>query len=224
MADERRAGRPASPEHLARQLSDLADITDIAEELGLMGDIGLGDTAETVFDYLDATRWSLAEYALRGERTSRLVNAPNPLVEVAIDDQAGGALDRSARAIRSRAAELAEQVRHTNTVVARWLVAHRVAVANPCYLDSNLLLNRHEHGDLDPSALSEDPLYLLVCHLQDVLDAADRRADVDGPALTHLRAQLTLPLRAVQHEMVAAMAYHAAAIAFARAVSQLEAG
>ena len=224
MADELRARRPVSAEQLAREL---ADISDIAEELGLMGDIGVGDSADTVFDYLDATRWSLADYVLRGERTSRLVNAPNPLVEAAVEDhteRTGDALDRAGRTLRTRAAELADQVCRTNTVVARWLVAHRVAVANPCYLDSNVLLRRHHRGDLDPAAISEDPLYLLVCHLQDVLEGAERWGDVDEPALQHLRAQLTLPLRAVQQEMVAAMAYHAAAIGLARAVSQLEAG
>jgi predicted DNA-binding protein len=221
MADELRARRPASAEQLAREL---AEIADIADELGLIGDAGAAEVADSAFDYLDTTRWSLADYVLRGDRTRRMVNAPNRLIDAALAERSDGDLERAARALRSRADELSEQVCRTNTVVARWLVAHRVAVANPCYLDSNVLFNRLRHGDLDPSAISEDPLYLLVCHLHDVLEAVDEWDDADAPALQHLRAQLTLPLRVVQDEMVAAMAHHAAAIALARAVARLEAG
>lgn len=222
MADELRARRQTSAEQLARELSDIAEI---AEELGLMGDAGsLAATADCVFDYLDTMRWSLADYVLRGERTRHMVNAPHPLIEAALAEHIDDGLHRAAQALRARADELAEQVSRTNNVVARWLVAHRVAIANPCYLDSNALFDRYRRGELDPAAISEDPLYLLVCHLHDVLEAVDDWEDDDAPALHHLRAQLTLPMRAVEQEMVSAMAHHAAAIGVARSLSRLEAG
>lgn len=210
-----------SADELARELSDIARIAD---ELGLTGECGAA--ADNAFDYLDTVRWGLADYILRGDRIRRLVNAPNPLVELA-DAEIGHtdtALSRTARALRARADELAAHVRGTNRVVADWLVAHRVAIVNPAYLDSNALYDRYRRGELDPATVSEDPLYLIVCHLHDVLEATADWDDADGPALQHLRAQLTLPLRAVQHEMVAALAHHAAAIGLARAVSRLEAG
>ena len=222
MADELRARRPTSAEQLAGELSDIADIAD---ELGVTGD--LRDDADdvcSVYERLDTTRWSLADYLLRGERTRRMVNAPNPLVEAALAEYGDPALGRAADNLRARADELAEQVRRTNTVVARWLVAHRVAIANPCYLDSNALFDRYRRGDLDPTAVSEDPLYLLVCHLGDVLETVDEWAHADAPALQHLQAQLTLPMRAVEHEMLAAMAHYAAAIGVTRTLAKLEAG
>lgn len=221
MADELRSHRPTVAEQLARELSDIADIAD---ELGLLDDPAVAsDAADSVYDHLDTTRWSLADYVLRGERTRRLVNAPNALVEAAVAEHTDRALDRAAQLLRDRADDLAEQVRVTNTVVARWLVAHRVAIVNPCYLDSNALYDRYRYGDLDPEAVSDDPLYLLVCHLHDVLEAVGEWDSGDSPALQHLRAQLTLPMRAVQHEMVAAMAHHAAAIGVTRTLSRLEA-
>ncbi|MCP9273042.1 hypothetical protein [Mycolicibacterium arenosum] len=220
MADELRSRRPTVAEQLARELSDIADIAD---ELGLLDDPVAAPETESVYDYLDTTRWSLADCVLRGERTRRLVNAPNRLVDVAVAEHADRALDRAAGLLRDRADDLAEQVRLTNTVVARWLVAHRVAIVNPCYLDSNALYDRYRYGDLDPEAVSDDPLYLLVCHLHDVLEAGGEWDGGDSPALQHLRAQLTLPMRAVRHEMVAAMAHHAAAIGVTRTLSRLEA-
>lgn len=215
MADELRARRPTSAEQLAGELSDIAEI---AEE------VGEAATADSAFDYLDNTRWSLADYVVRGERTRRMVNAPNPIVDAALAAHADAGLDRCARMVRERADELAHHVQRTNTVVARWLVAHRVAIANPCYLDTNVLFDRFSSGVLDPTAISEDPLYLLVCHLHDVLEAVDEWDDGDAPALQHLRAQLTLPMRMVQHEMLAAMAHYAAALGLTRTLSRLEAG
>lgn len=177
--------------------------------------------AETAFDFLDTTRWHLADYVLRGERALRLVNAPHPLVATIGD--ADDSLTELARVVRIRADALAEQVRHTNGVVSRWLVAHRVAVANPCYLDSNALLDRYRRGDLDPVSVSEDPLYLLVCHLQDVLAAADEWDDPDARALHHVKAQLTLPLRMVRDEMALAVAHQAAAVELSRGLERLRA-
>ena len=169
------------------------------------------------FDYLDSVRWSLANYVLRGDRTRRLMNPPSPLGELDSVGDTDDGLVRAARTLRTRAGELAGQVRYTNTVVAEWLVAHRVTPVNPCYLDSNLLLDRYRRGELDPSTLAEDPLYLLVCHLHDVLESVEDSGDVDNPALDHLQAQLTLPLRAVQHEVAAAMARQAAVIELTKA-------
>lgn len=220
MADEPR--RIPAAEQLA---GELADIAEIAEELGLLDEPAYGaDAAVSVYEYLDSTRWNLADYVLRGERTRRMVNAPSPVVEAALAEHGDGDLERAARTLRARADELSEHVRRTNTVVARWLVAHRVAVANPRYLDTNELFDRYRRGELDCAAVSEDPLYLLVCHMHDVLEAAAEWDDPDAPALVHLKAQLTLPMRAVQHEMTAAMAHYAAAIGVTRALSRLEAG
>jgi hypothetical protein len=210
--------RQMSADELVREL---ADITDVAGDLGLIPCAsGLAEPRDDdTFEYLDAVRWSLANYVLRGDRTRRLVNAPQLLVEPGQgnDDD----LACAARTLRTRADELAGQIQYTNTVVSDWLVAHRVAVANPCYLDSNALFDRCRRGELDPRAIGEDPLYLLICHLHDVLEAFED--DVDAPALEHLRAQLTLPLRAVQQEVAAAMAYGAAAIGVTRAVARTQA-
>jgi hypothetical protein len=215
-------GGPARADQLARELSD---ITDVADELGALPPAGRrGDSWDGAFEYLDSMRWSLANYVLRGDRTRRLMNPPSLLVEIADVEDIDDELVRVARTLRTRASQLASQVRYTNTVVAEWLVAHRVALANPCYLDSNLLFDRYRHGELDPSAIAEDPLYLLVCHLHDVLESVEESGDVDDPALDHLQAQLTLPLHAVQQEVNAAMAHHAAAIGLTRAVARMRAG
>jgi hypothetical protein len=212
---------PAPADQLARELSDMSDVAD---ELGVISEAGRpGDGRDGAFDYLDSVRWSLAGYVLRGDRTRRLVNSPSLLVEVVAFEETDDELVRAARTLRTRADELASQVRYTNTVLAEWLVAHRVAPVNPCYLDSSLLLDRYRHGELDPSAIAEDPLYLLICHLHDVLEAVEDSGDVDDPALDHLQAQLTLPLHAVQREVNAAMAHHAAAIGLTRTVARMQA-
>ena len=212
-----RGHRPPPPlaDQFARELSDIADV---ACELGHVGAGSRpGDGSDRAFDYLDSMRWSLANYVLRGDRTRRLMNPPSPLGELDSVGDTDDGLVRAARTLRTRTGELAGQVRYTNTVVAEWLVAHRVTPVNPCYLDSNLLLDRYRRGELDPSALAEDPLYLLVCHLHDVLESVEDSGDVDDPALDHLQAQLTLPLRAVQHEVAAAMARQAAVIELTKA-------
>jgi hypothetical protein len=208
-----------STDELIRELSD---ITDIAGELGLIPNAGRRDESwDDAFEYLDSIRWSLANYLLRGDRTRRLMNAPNLLVEIGSSDDDG--LSRAASALCSRADELAGQVRYTNTVVSDWLVAHRVAVANPCYLDSNALFDRCRCGEFDPMSIAEDPLYLLICHLHDILEVVEDSGEVEVPALEHLKAKLTLPLRAVQHEIAAAMAYSTAALGVTRAVAKMQA-
>ncbi len=224
----RAATTPVRPRHAAVSTDQLArelsDIRDVADELGAIGERGRpGDASDGAFDHLDSIRWSLAGYVLRGDRTRRLVNPPSPLVEVVAVEDTDDEFGRAARTLRTRADELSRQVRYTNTVVAEWLVAHRVAPVNPCYLDSNLLFDRYRHGELEPSAIAEDPLYLLICHLHDVLEAVEDSGDVDHPALDHLHAQLTLPLRAVRQEVAAAMAHHAAAIGLTRAFSRTQA-
>jgi hypothetical protein len=216
-ADPHKRPRQVSADELVREL---ADITDVAGDFGLIPEAGgLAAQWDDAFEYLDSVRWSLANYALRGDRTRRLVNAPHLLVEPGQGND--GDLASAASTLRTRADELAGHVQYTNTVVSDWLVAHRVAVANPCYLDSNALLDRCRRGELDPGAIGEDPLYLLICHLHDVLEAVEE--DVGAPVLGHLRAQLTLPLRAVQQEIAAAMAYGAAAIGVTRAVARTRA-
>jgi hypothetical protein len=206
-----------STDELVRELSD---ITDVAGELGLMPEAGHPyEYWDDAFEYLDSIRWSLANYVLRGDRTRRLVNAPNLSVGLADGDGPNlSDLSLAAHTLRTRADELADQVRYTNTVVSDWLVAHRVAVPNPCYLDSNVLFDRCRSGHLDPNSIAEDPLYLLVCHMHDVLETVEHTGGGDDAVLKHMRAQLTLPLRAVQQEVVAAMAYGAAAIGMTRAV------
>jgi len=216
------ANRPqVSTDELIRELSD---ITDVAGELGLIPDAGRQDESwDDAFEYLDSIRWSLANYLLRGDRTRRLMNAPNLLVEIGSSDDDDDGLWRAASALRTRADALAGQVRYTNTVVSDWLVAHRVAAANPCYLDSNALFDRCRRGEFDPMSIAEDPLYLLICHLHDILEAVEDSGEVEVPAFEHLKAQLTLPLRAVQHEIAAALAYSTAAIGVTRAVAKMQA-
>jgi hypothetical protein len=216
--------RPASQPQVSTDglIRELSDITDVAGEFGLIRDAGRQDESwDEAFEYLDSIRWSLANYLLRGDRTRRLMNTPNLLVEIGSPDDDG--LFRAAIALRTRADALADQVRYTNTVVSDWLVAHRVAVANPCYLDSNALFDRCRRGECDPMSIAEDPLYLLICHLHDMLEGVEDSGEVEVLALEHLKAQLTLPLRAVQHEIAAAMAYSTAAIGVTRAVVKMQA-
>ena len=204
------ASRPqVSTDELIRELSD---ITDAGRQ---------DESWDDAFEYLDSIRWSLANYLLRGDRTRRLMNAPNLLAEIGSSDDDG--LSRAASALRTRADALAGQVRYTNTVVSDWLVAHRVAAAKPCYLDSNALFDGCRRGEFDPMSIAEDPLYLLICHLHDILEVVEDSGEVEVPALEHLKAKLTLPLRAVQHEIAAAMAYSTAAIGVTRAVVKMQA-
>jgi hypothetical protein len=208
-----------STDELVRELSH---ITNVAGDLGLIPEAGRPEECwDDAFEHLDSIRWSLANYVLRGDRTRRLVNAPNLFAE--LSDDSGDDLSLAACTLRTRADELADQVLYTNAVVSDWLVTHRVAVVNPCYLDSNALFDRCRLGQLDPTSIAEDPLYLLICHLHDVLEAVEDADDVEVHGLEHLRAQLTLPLHAVQQEVAAAMAYGAAAISVTRAVARTQA-
>lgn len=198
---------------------NLAGITDVAEELGLIDVAGHGSLDDSV-DALDALRWSLAHYVLRGDRNRRLMNVPAASCATSEHSAQSDELAAVTDELLSRADELASQVRHTNAVVADWLVAHRVAVVNPHYLDSNALYDRYRHGQFDPACIAEDPLYLFVCHLNDVLDAFEHDATADRVAACHVRAQLTLPLRAVGEEVTAAVAYGAAAVDVTRVVAK----
>lgn len=204
-----------------RELSEIADVADVAEGLRIAIQTGFRVTEEVLFDQLDGVRWSLADYVLRGARAFRMIDAARSADQLLAEDHADIAL--ASRTLRTRGRALAECVRNTNTVIAHWLVAHRVAVVNPCYLDSTALFDRCRRGDLDPTSISEDPLYLLVCHLQDVLSAATGRSADEPRTLRHVRAQLTLPLLAVHEEVVAATAHHAAAVCLSAALSGADA-
>jgi hypothetical protein len=205
-------------EQLVRELSEIADV---AEVLRMAIQTGFLVTEDVLFDQLDGVRWSLADYVLCGARTLHLLDETISAAESLDHDHADVALAR--RALCTRARALSASVRKTNTIVARWLVAHRVAVVNPCYLDSTALFDRLRRGELDPSSISEDPLYLLVCHLQDVLGAAAPWSTDECRPLRHVRAQLTLPLLAVHDEVATAMAHHAAAVCLSRTLDELPA-
>lgn len=187
----------ATTDDLVRELSAVADLADDLEAARITAPARR--SPDDTFEYLDAVRWSLANYVVRTDRTRMLLAAG------------------IAHSPRTGAEELARAVRHTNTVVAQWLVAHRAAVANPYYLDSNALFDRYRSAGCE-AMLPEDPVYLLVCHLHDVFEAFEtddesgHSGDIDGSLLEHLQVQLTLPLQAVHREVAAMMAHHTAAL------------
>jgi hypothetical protein len=213
----RPCGRPEpSTDELVRNLSGIADV---AEELELVEAAGQGLWDESV-DVLDSVRWTLAHYVLRGDRSRRLMNVQDDTDAAGHGSEPCDELSAAACELRARATELASHVRHTNVVMADWLVAHRVAAVNPHYLDSNALYDRYRHGTFDPASIAEDPVYLFVCHLTDVLDSFEHGATPDHTAASHVRAQLTLPLRAMREEVSAAVAYGSAAVDVTRVVAK----
>ncbi|WP_319436880.1 hypothetical protein [Mycobacterium sp. RTGN5] len=159
-----------------------------------------GDMADDVFVRLDDLRWLLADYVLHGARVRRLVELP-VLVE---------------SGLRAVAADLLSSIRTTNEVMFDWLLTHRVVIPDPDFVDTNALLDRYRRMELEPHAISSDPLYLLVCLIHDALEAAEQFENVEDAMLERFEAQLTKPLAAIELEIAAAMAFNNALVGMFR--------
>lgn len=172
-----------------------------------------GDMADDVFVRLDDLRWLLADYVLHGARVRRLVELP-VLVESVLGWSADGP-DAQA-GLRAAADDLLSSSRTTNEVMFDWLLTHRVVIPDPDFLDSNALLDRYRRMELEPKAVSSDPLYLLVCLIHDALEAAEQFDNVEDAMLERFEAQLTKPLTAIELEIAAAMAFNNALVGMFR--------
>jgi hypothetical protein len=157
---------------------------------------------DPAFVRLDDLRWLLAQYVLGGGRLRRLATLPE-----LISAMDSGTADHSATALRSSAEALVCAIRKTNLVVADWLLTHRVAIPDPDVLDSNALFNRYRRFEIDPDTVSSDPLYLLTCHIHDILETADSMGDLAHSAVDTLEAALSRPLSTLEDELAAATAF-----------------
>jgi hypothetical protein len=174
-----------------REIAELSAFAGYFEQSDTLGRHE-GDMADDVFVRLDDLRWLLADYVLHGARVRRLVELP-VLVE---------------SGLRAAAADLLSSIRTTNEVMFDWLLTHRVVIPDPDFLDSNALLDRYRRMELEPHAVSSDPLYLLVCLIHDALEAAEQFDNVEDAMLERFEAQLTKPLAAIELEIAAAMAFN----------------
>lgn len=163
---------------------------------------------DDIFVRIDDLRWLLANYVIRGGRVRRLVSLPRLI--------AAGSGDEQTAELRRSATALLHAIRNTNTHVADWLLAHRVAIPNPDLLDTNALLDRHLTMAIDPMTVSADPLYLLTCHIHDLLEVAESLDDLEHPVLQTLENGLVRPLDAIDHELNATMAFNAAVLSMTR--------
>ena len=94
---------------------------------------------------------------------------------------------------------------------------------DPDILDSNALLDRYTKMDAAPVTVSSDPLYLLTCHVHDMLETAEAFDDPDHPMLEILEGQLVTPLEAIDEELTAAQAFNSALVFAARSALSTEA-
>ena len=115
-------------------------------------------------------------------------------------------------AVLAAAADLLQRIKDTNTVTVDWLLTHRVALPDADYLDSNALLGRYNRLDVEPTSISGDPLYLLTCHIHDILETVECVGDVDHPVLEVLETQLARILTTVENEITSAQAFNTALI------------
>ena len=66
------------------------------------------------------------------------------------------------------------------------------------------------------SSISGDPLYLLTCHIHDVLETVECVGDVDHPVLEVVETQLAKVLTTVEDEITSAQSFNTALISLAR--------
>ncbi|EHB45725.1 hypothetical protein MycrhDRAFT_6473 [Mycolicibacterium rhodesiae JS60] len=196
---------PADATQLSRSADDWTPITGVdAAVLTPLADHVFGlvelaqadaDLDDSAFIQMDDLRWLLGSYVLNGNRLRWLAQLPEFIASFA-DSHLG-----------HQAAVLLNAIRSTNTAVAEWLLAHRVALPDPDVLDSNALFDRHDRLRIDPTTVSSDPLYLLACHIHDILETAEAFNDPDHPVVETLRVQLTKPLAAIDQELRASTAF-----------------
>lgn len=191
-------------------------VGDEAAEIAVLADhvyatkslAGYETELDDAFVRIDDLRWLLANYVLKGGRIRRLTSLPRLL--------ASGNHDQHGSELYCTATELLHAIRNTNTDVADWLLAHRVALPNPDLLDTNTLLDRHLSMSLDPMTISADPLYQLTCHIHDVLEVGESLSDLEHPLIEVLESGLVQPLNAIDRELKATMAFNTAVLSTAR--------
>ena len=197
---------------MRREIDELATLAD-----HLYGMIALAgyepELTEDTFVRMDDLRWLLGNYVIRGGRVRRLAELPELLRSTATLEGAVGACPQAVGTVRSRAAELLQRIQETNSATVDWLLAHRVALPDPDFLDSNALLGRYHRLDATSTLISGDPLYLLNCHIHDVLETVESLGDVDHPVLEVLETQLAGLLATVEEEITAAQAFNSALLA-----------
>jgi hypothetical protein len=206
--------------------AEVGELTALADHLYGMIDLAghKPEVTDEAFVRIDDLRWLLGSYVIRGGRVRRLGQLPRLITSI---DQ----LDRSAAletsppigAVRAAAAELFQRIIDTNTATVNWLLTHRVSLPDPDHMDSNALLGRYGRLAIEPLSVSGDPLYLLTCHIHDILETVEGLGELEHPVLEVLEAQLTGVLAAVECEITAAQAFNTALISLAREVRSADA-
>jgi hypothetical protein len=219
-------GRVAPEELVGLVRGELNELTALADQLYGMMDLARHEPEVTdeAFVRIDDLRWLLGNYVLKGGRVRRLVGLPRLLKAIdALDRPDVKQPQRPIGVLRSAAAELLAQITDTNTRTVDWLLAHRVALPDPDHINSNALLNRYDRLAIEPVSISGDPLYLLTCHIHDILETVESLGQLEHPMLEVLETQLTGPLAALEHEITSAQAFNSALISLARAARSADA-
>jgi hypothetical protein len=199
-----------------REVDELAVLADHVHGLLELTDHE-PEVAEETFVRLDDLRWLLASYVIKGGRIRRLIQLPDLLRSIdAVHRPEASRPAGTIGAIRAAATDLLQRIKTTNAVTADWLIAHRVALPDPDFLDSNALLGRYDRLEVEPTSISGDPLYLLTAHLHDVLETVDSLGAVDHSVLDVLETQLFRILTEVGAEITSAQVFNTALIALAR--------
>jgi hypothetical protein len=225
--DTESAATPLTPEDWVGMAShEVNELATLSDHLYVMMDLAghEAELTEETFVRLDDLRWLLGNYVIKGGRVRRLIQLPDLLGSIESADQPGCMLPKPGiDTVRASATELLQRIKDTNTVTADWLMAHRVALPDPEYLDSNALLGRYRQLQIEPTSVSGDPLYLLTCHIHDILETVDNLGDLDHPLLDVLETQLVRILTAVDSEITTAQAFNTALISLVREVQSAEA-
>ncbi len=194
---------------LADQIYDVASFARHEDEVG-----------EDTFVRLDDLRWILGSYVIKGGRIRRLIQLPDLLESLAVEAHT----DTAADSVGSTATELLHRIQDTNSVTIDWLLAHRAALPDPDFLDSNALLDRYNRLEIEPTTVSGDPLYLLACHIHDMLETTAGFGSADHSQLDRLEAQLAKPVIAIENEIKAAIAFNDALLTAAHEVVHTSSG
>jgi hypothetical protein len=210
---------PGADDWIAMARQEVGELARLADHLYGLVELARHEpeVTEETFVRLDDLRWLLGNYVLNGGRIRRLCQLPGLLNSInAVNKADVGPLEPSVSAVRTTATELLQRITSTNAVTADWLVAHRVALPDLDFLDSNALLGRYGQLAVEPTSISGDPLYLLTSHLHDILETVDGLGAVDHPVLDVLETQLSTVLSTVGAEIASAQAFNTALITLAR--------
>ncbi|HEY5843022.1 MAG TPA: hypothetical protein VIU87_16455, partial [Mycobacterium sp.] len=211
---DRSAAGPTADSLMEMVRREVGELTTLADHLYGMADLARHEPelGEETFVRLDDLRWLLGSYVIKGGRIRRLAQLPDLLASCDVRCRPEHTID----VVRVAAADLLQRINDTNTVTVDWLLAHRVALPDPNHLDSNALLGRYHRLDVEPMSISGDPLYLLTCHIHDILETVECVGDVEHPVLEVLETQLARVLTSVEDEITSAQALNTALISLAR--------